>query len=187
MKYILIILFILGLVYVLIPGPGTVDQFPPLPNSVKSTEPGDTFQVPNLAAYFSDFDRQGITGYYRKEFARLHLFGFIPPVVLNYPPKDAYQYVRDQQFSTFLEEYVYPLHESVYVTGYEPFVDGNIRHMQHSFIADHIHVDGRYFVSKTVLRLYPTFWFVRLIIYLGICISLVALFRVFKESLKEKN
>ncbi len=77
----LAILFLLGLTYLLLPGPSSVKDIAALPNSVKSSEPGDTIQVPNVAAYFSDMRRKEVTSFYLKEFSYLKIGGItIPPL-----------------------------------------------------------------------------------------------------------
>lgn len=145
-------------------------------------------QLPNIAAYFSQEDRKSITTFYRQDFADKFFFGkILPPLALNYPPKTAYTYVRDQLYVTFLEEYVYPLKGSIFVAGYEPYIDNELLKRNHSFIGDHIHISGNYFKSKTTLRYYPADLFNSLITYLGVWLSLFALYllaqRVFKEKL----
>ncbi len=186
-KITLIIIFIIGLLYILAPTPSSVNDFPPLPNSLKSNEPGDTYQVPNIAAYFSQFDRKGIGEFYRQKMQEKFFWGFLfPPATLNYPPKYAYTYLRDQLYVTFLEEYVYPLKGSIFVAGYEPYIDNEILKRNHTFIGDHIHINGQYFVSKTILRLYPASIFAALIVYLGIWLALAALYLIFKNILQER-
>jgi hypothetical protein len=114
-------IFILGLVYMIWPGPTGINDIPALPDSVKSSEPGDTTQVANVAAYFSNMRRKEVTDFYRHQFGYLKIFGVvIPPIKLNRPPEEAYTYIRDQQASTYLEEYAYPLRDSIFVNGFEP-------------------------------------------------------------------
>ncbi len=178
-KKILVSIFILGLVYILAPGPTSVNDFPSLANSLKSSEPGDTVQVPNIAAYFSDYDRAGITSFYRGAFRNLYLVNkLIPPISLNYPPENANSFVRDQQVSTFLEEYLYPLRGSIFVNGYDPNVENEMKKRNHTFIGDHLHIQGRYFNSKTTLRFYPADSFNRLIVYFGIWIAGIAIYEL---------
>src|SRR5258708_3548859 len=131
MRIVLIALFLVGLFYLLLPGPTKISDFPPLPGSLKSTEAGDTWQNPNNVAYFSKWWRSDVTAYYRKEYQKLNCpdtglkiinpFCYLPPIRLNRPPEEAYQYIRDQQQSTYLEEFTYPLRDSIFVNGFEPF------------------------------------------------------------------
>lgn len=185
-KFIAVIIFILGLVYILSPGPTKIEDFPPIPDSLKSDEPGDTYQNPNIVAYFSDFDREKITRFYRSAYQKNHfLVGLLFPISLNYPPETARAVIRNEQVSTFLEEYVYPLRGSILVNGYEPFVENEIKKREHWFIRDRIHINGRYFVSKSTLRFYPNDAFDRIIVYFGIWLAGFALFELSKKTFQE--
>lgn len=179
-------IFLVGLIYVILPGPSSIDDFSPLPGSVKSDLAGDTWQNPNIAAYFSDFDRAYITEFYRDRFAGKFLFGTLfPPLTLNHPPEYAYTYIRDQQFSTFLEEYTYPLRGSLFVNGYEPVVENNMFNKPHNFVADHIYHYEIPYDSKTTLRFYSAPFFYRILVYLGIWFSILAIYRISLKALKE--
>lgn len=186
---VLIALFILGLIYILAPGPSSIDDFPPIPNSLKSDEPGDTYQVPNVVAYFSDYDRVGITNFYKDDFRNKFFFGkLIPLLVLNHPPLYAKTVVRDQINVTFIEEYTYPLKGSIFVAGYEPFIENEMFGREHFFIRDHIQVikqSDRYFKSKTTIRYYPAAWHVSLVTYVGIWVVSFALLKIFRKALSK--
>jgi hypothetical protein len=185
MRALLITLFVIGLIYIFIPGPSNIEEFSPLPNSIKSAEPGDTRQVPNLAAYFSDHERANITEFYKESFKNSFLFGkIIPPISLNYPPRNAYTLIRDQLYATFLEEYTYPLKGSLYVAGYEPFVDNEMFKRPHNFVGDHLHIDDVYYKSKTTVRFYPVPWHVSLFTYVGIWLGGIALYKIFQRARK---
>lgn len=183
----LLALFILGLVYILIPGPSSVEDFAPLPNSTRSDLDGDTWQNVNIAAYFSDFRRDYITKFYRNNLLSKHIFGgIIPPVSLNHPPEAAYQYIRDQQESYFLEEYLYPLRESLFVNGYDP-LGVNTMYNRAEQVGD---VGNRYWFkekpynTKTTLRYYPSSPFARGLVYLGIWASMLALYKIFIKEMR---
>lgn len=185
-RAIIIIFFLLGLIYLLWPGPNEVSDFPPLPDSLKSDEPGDTYQTPNIAAYFSQQDRAGITQFY-KDWYKSANFGFLPPIVLNHPPEEAHQFVRDQQVSTFLEEYVFPLRGSIFVNGYEPLVENSIKNRASNFFGNMIHINGNYYVSKTTLRYHPVPVIWRLVVYAGIWISILGIYKLTKKIWRERK
>ncbi|KKQ76882.1 hypothetical protein A2617_04095 [Candidatus Daviesbacteria bacterium RIFOXYD1_FULL_41_10] len=189
LKIISWVLFILGLFYVALPGPSSINDFPALTPSVKSTLEGDTIQNPNIAAYYSDYRRDFITWFYKNKFAGMHIFSLIfPPVTINHPPERAYQYIRDQQESTFLEEYVYPLRYSFYVNGFEPFIENKTYNRPSNFQGNHIIIrdktsgEEKYYDSKTTLRFYPTGLFSRVLVYVLIWLSGISLFRLYKEA-----
>lgn len=178
------VVFILGLIYILIPGIGSVYDFPALPhNAIKSTESGDTVQIPNVEAFFSDDRRAFATKFYKSKFDTLEILGTtIPSLRINRPPEEAFQYIRDQQFATYLEEYTYPLRESFFINGIEPVDDnGNLRK-----VPTNTFVNGYYYQSKVTLRLYPTKVYNRVIVYLGIWVSMLALFYMGRKIAKER-
>lgn len=186
-KKILVTFFIIGLLYIILPGPTSVTDFAPLPNSLKSNEPGDTVQSPNIAAFFSFLDRAGITGFYRQNYQNLFWFGkLIPAITLNYPPEEANTAIRDQLYVTFMEEYVYPLRGSIFVGGYEPKIQDDLLHRHHTYVGDHVHIDGVYYNSKTTLRFYPNNPVLRVIIYLAIWGASFWLFEIWRKSQREE-
>lgn len=111
------IAFFIGTFYLLLPSP---KNFPPLPNSFKSIEPGDTWQIANVSAYYTDLPRQEVINYYYNYFSRSP-FLQIPLITykLNHPPERIKEILRDTQFTTFVEEIVHPLRESVFISGFE--------------------------------------------------------------------
>ena len=112
--------------------------------------------------------------------------GFLfPPISLNYPPEYAKQYIRNEQKGTFLEEYVYPLRESVFVNGYEPAVEDEMMKKPRSFIGDHINIKGNYYVSKTILRFYPSGLFERLLVYISLWLIVISISDLLKRIAKE--
>ncbi len=60
-KLLFIIFLILGTIYLILPAP---KNFPYLPNSIKSIEPGDTVQIANVSAYYTDTSRKEVVDYY---------------------------------------------------------------------------------------------------------------------------
>jgi hypothetical protein len=112
-KIIIFSIFILLLVYILPKSP----EFPKPPiDSVQSDQPADV-ESPLRRAYYTNLSRSEVISHYEKEFNK----GFkIYTPRLNYPPEDAQLLIRDQTKSTFLEEIVHPLRESLYVNGFEP-------------------------------------------------------------------
>lgn len=186
-KFIAVSIFITGLIYIIIPEPAGINDFSGPADFLKSDEPGDTVQVPNVAAYFSQFDRSAATSFYRKTYQEKFPFmgKFIPPLSLNHPPQNARVNFNTEAYFTFLEEYVYPLRGSLMVAGYEPYIDNEIRGKTHNFISDHIHINGSYFVSKTKLRYFPAHPIVKTLVYVGIWLSLMSIWSLWKKVAKE--
>lgn len=184
-KIILTSLFILGLIYLFLPGPTLIDQFSPLPNSDKSIFSGDTIQNPNISAYYSNFRRDFITQFYKTELQMNVFFGkLIPPMRINRRPEEAYQWIRDQQESTFLEQYSYPLRESLFVNGYDPMTAHEIAGIVRTdYVSNTIEYRGNRYNTKTTIRLYFPKPQYRLIEYLGIWIALFGLYFVAKKAI----
>lgn len=88
---------------------------PPFPNGLwdfqSSMEPADK-ETPLRRGYYTNLTREQLMDHYSKEFA----WG----VRLNYPPEEAQTLIRDQTKSSFLQEVVHPMRESLFVNGYQP-------------------------------------------------------------------
>lgn len=187
MRITLIVIFIFGLIYIISPTPSKISNFSPLPDSLKSDEPGDTIQNPNTTAYFSNFKREEITKFYKQDFKDKFWFGkFLPEVSLNHPPLYAKDIIRDQINVTFLEEYLYPLKGSLFIGGYEPTIENDLLYRRHNFVGDHIQLKGKgpYYLSKTTIRFYQAPILGSLIVYMGIWIASLAIFELFKKVSK---
>lgn len=116
-KTLFLILFIVGTFYLSLPAP---KDFPPLPDSVKSVEPGDTEQIANVSAYYTDISREEVVNFYYDYFSKSPFLNIpLPTYKLNHPPERIREVLRDTQQSTFVEEIVHPLRESVFVNGFE--------------------------------------------------------------------
>lgn len=184
-KTVLTLIFLLGLTYILWPGPSSTSDFPPLPDSLRSDEPGDNWENPNNAAYFSDFRRSYVIDFYKNKFSYLNIFGFqIPPLRSNHPPEEAFTYIRDQQQSTYLEQYSYPLRDALFINGFEPFDEQGKpwREGAHHMYPNEI----RFYASKTTIRYYGSSVSSRLIVYLLIWASMILLYKLTKKAVSEK-
>lgn len=184
-REILVGVFLLGLFYLLLPGASSIDDFPALRASAKSNLEGDTIQNPNIAAYFSNFRRDYITYFYKDFFSRTLIpFVSLPVISINRPPEEAFKYVRDQQESTFLEEYVFPMRESIYVNGYDVKLANDMYHKgARSFIGDHYYYGGKYFNTKTTIRYYPSNIILRILIYMASWILGIFSFKLWRYEL----
>lgn len=182
--FILAFIFIIGLMYLLFPGPESITDIPALPDSIKSDEPGDTYQNSNIAGFYGDKRRKFVTQFYQKSFEKLNFGGFpLPSIRLNHPPEEAYQYIRDQQRSTYLEQYLYPLRGYLFVSGYEPFNESGQKYNSSSYLLSF--KDGIY-TTKVTIRYYPVPLINRLLIYSLYWIALLLLFYIIKAVRKEK-
>ena len=156
MKKLLVILFfissVLLFVYVNLPNP----EFPEPPtDSLRSKDPADS-ETSLRRAYFTNLTREEVINHYKKEFNK----GFnIYTPRLNYPPEESQTIIRDQTMSTFLEEIVHPLRESIYINGFEPKLK-----------KDTIIIEGRNWRQKIIIRYVPSSIWIRFLV-LGLTLA----------------
>ncbi len=104
--------------YLLLPAP--LLPPPDLPESAKSNEPGDTWQLPNVSAYYTDKLRPEALDFYAQYFSRSSFLNIpLPTYRLNHPPEYAKQVFIDTKQSYYLEEIIHPFRESLFVNGFE--------------------------------------------------------------------
>lgn len=170
---------ILLLLYMIWPGPSKIANFKALPSSDKSTLEGDTIQIPNVVGYFSDNYREFVTPFYAKNFQTLSHFPFAP-LRLNHPPEYSWTAIKKYTDSTYIEEYVYPLRDSIYVNGFEPFYSNGEPKFWGS---SKFEVDGNSWFTKTTLRYYPSKLIVRILVWFGIVSSTYFLLKLGRKIL----
>jgi hypothetical protein len=161
----------LFLLYLVMPGPTVIADFLPLSDSTKSSYEGDTIQVPNVASYFSDHYRTDVVAFYTEGYLNKTKF-FFKPLRLNHPPEEAYTFIKDQTPSTYLEELTYPFRDSLFVNGYEPLDENGEARWRG---ASRIEYDGARYDTKVTLRYYPSKLSARLLLWLGVNASVIAL------------
>ncbi len=176
-KTFFIIFSALLFIYMMWPGPTSIQNFQALPGSEKSTLSGDTWQVPNVAAYFSSNYREFVVPFYSKMHRGLSHF-FFPPIRINYPPEFAFTAIKKYTDSTYLEELVYPLRDSLYVNGYEPFYQDGQPKFWGSIKFTPTNKDWD---TKVTLRFYPSPFWAKLLVWFGIVLSVGFLYRVTRK------
>lgn len=180
MKKIYLIFSLFLLAYMLWPGLGKISDFKALPNSTKSKLEGDTIQIPNVAAYFSNNFRRLVVPFYSDNYQNLTKLP-LPPLRLNYPPEFSWTAIKKHTDSTYLEELVYPLRDSIYINGFEPFYEnGEPKYWG----AVKFEVGGDVWFTKTTLRFYPSTIAARIATWFGIVLSTYFLFRLGKVILR---
>jgi hypothetical protein len=158
-KKILIIFFAIVCVifvgYLVLPNP----TFPvPPPGSLKSQEPAD-LESPLRQGYFTNFTRDQAISWYENQFNHSSFLGLkLPTLLFNYPPEEAQTLIRDQTSSTFLQELVHPLRESLYINGFKPpsFNDEPV-----------FFVGGKHWALKIIIKSVPSPLWARLVIFAG--------------------
>jgi hypothetical protein len=174
---------ILLLVYMLWPGPSQISDFPALSDSTKSTLEGDTIQIPNVAGYFSNNYREFSTDYYKDNYRELSYLP-ISPIKLNHPPEYAWKVIKVNTDSTYLEEFVYPLRDSLYINGFEPFYEDGSPKFWGAIPFD---INSKNYFTKVTLRFYQSELLTRFIVWFGIIVSIFLLFKLGRRIVLEKN
>jgi len=163
---ILLVLFILLFIYVSPPSP----EFPKPPSDfVQSGEPADV-ETPLRRGYYTNLTRGEVIAHYEKEFNQ----GFnVYTPRLNYPPEDAPLLIRDQTKSTFLEEIVHPLRESIYINGFEPKTEEYAQYYK-----------GIRYNQKIIVRYVPSSMWIRIFAVTGSIVSAYFLIKEYKYAKK---
>lgn len=160
------------LAYLLIPAPLLKD----LPSSVKSKDPGDTAQMKNVTAFYTNLSRTEVINFYKSAYTGPIL------IRLNYPPEYAKTIFRNPFQSYYLEEFSLPLKESLYINGYE--WEKDVFTKPENRIAFKMIHEGIEYKSKITLKIIPTPVTVRIFVFLIIEISFFALFNLYRQFLK---
>lgn len=178
--YVIYIIFsFLLLIYLLWPYEvNNIEDFTTLPNSCRSTLDGDTVQVPNLKAYFSDIYRSEAINKYKKEMQGGHKL-FFPPLKFNLPPEDAFTFIKVQTQSTYLEQYTYPLRGTIYINGLEPF-DEESKKPRYSAATPFVCNDTEY-ETKVTIRYYQTSLVSRIFSYLMINLAIFLAYKIVQK------
>ncbi len=175
--------FIFGLfllLYLLWPMPSSVSKFSQLPASVKSDLAGDTYQIPNVVAYFSNNYRDEVMLFYKSDFRRL-VRNFFGPITINHPPEFSWDVIKKHTDTTYLEELVYPLKGSLYVNGFEPFYsDGEGKFWG----ATKFGAGGSEWYTKVTMRYFPSSTLARVIVWLGIMVAIALIYQSGKEVIQ---
>lgn len=147
----LLIFNVLAFLYLVSPLP----ELPPLPNSVKSDEPGDTIQIPNVSAYYTNLSRTEVINFYKANYNSLFR------IQLNHPPEKAKGIIRDTVQSYYLEEFVLPYKETLYINGFE--WEKDVFTKPEKRIKNKLLYMGKEYQSKITLRTFPVPLYKRLI------------------------
>src|SRR3989344_1976234 len=158
MKIFYFIFSAIFIAYLILPG----YEFPiPPQDSLQSQEPAD-IETPLRKAYFTNYTRNGTLNHYFLQLARSPVLGILMPTYrLNYPPEEAQAIIRDQTRSTFLEEIVHPLRESLFVNGFQAKDE-----------KDTILIADKVWLHKITVRYVPSSGYFRLIVGIAILVLL---------------
>lgn len=171
-----IILNLLAIVYLISPTP----KLKNLPNSIKSNEPGDTVQIPNVSAYYTNLSRTEVMNFYKANYTGLFL------IRLNHPPEKAKEIIKSTIQSYYFEEFILPFKESLYVNGFE--WENDVFTKPEKRIKNKLIYENKEFKSKITIRTFPTSIPKRLISFFTTEIVIILGFSILKSVfLKNKK
>lgn len=152
----LIIFNIFTVLYLVSPTPTLKD----LDNSAKSDEPGDTTQLKNVSAYYTNLGRTEVINFYKANYSGLFR------IILNHPPERAKTVIRDTTQSYYLEEFVLPFKESLFINGYE--WQNDVFTKPEKRIQNKLIYKGKEYSAKITLKTFPTPVPIRLLTFFSI-------------------
>ena len=149
-KHVLISGFLLVATYYLLsPVPGMP---PPPAGGPGSSSPADTESI-YRTSYYTHLTRADITGFYQSLWRQ-------PLVNLIIPPEDAPVVIRDQARSSWIEELIHPLKDSLYINGFYPVKP-----------TEQINLAGQHWEGKITIHYIPSHPVTRLTVLLLVAVS----------------
>ena len=147
-KKFLIVLFcifnIFAIIYLISPTP----QIPDLANSVKSDEPGDTVQLKNVSAYYTNMTRTEVMNFYKAYYSGPFR------IIINHPPEKSKEIIRDTIQSYYFEEYILPFKESLFINGFE--WENDVFTKPENRVKNKLIFKGKEYKAKITLKTIPT-------------------------------
>jgi hypothetical protein len=169
-------------IYLLLPGP----QLPPpdLSNSVKSDLPGDTVQIENTAGYFTNQSRKEAINFYQDYFSRSQFLNIpLPTYRINHPPELAKQVWVDTKRSYYLEEFIHPFRESLFINGFD--WQNDVFTKPEKRVKNKLIYQGQEWAVKVSPRWFPSSPIVRLTVFWLTWIAFYKLFNLWSSEVKE--
>ncbi len=146
-------------IYLILPMP----KLPPtesLPEAYKSDEPGDTWQLINVSAYYTNKERADAIPFYQNYFSSS---SSLPMIRLNHPPEYAKEVFIDTKQTYYLEELIYPMRQSLFINGYE--WENDVFTPVASRKQFILEAGGKVWKSKVSLKWFSSNLFTRLIVF----------------------
>lgn len=175
-KFILIIIFVFNLfciTYLITPTP----TLKPLPNSVLSNLPGDTTQLNNVTGYYTNLSRTEVMNFY----SAIYTSPFL--IRLNHPPEKAKEIFRDTMQSYYIEEFIIPFKESLFVNGFE--WEKDVFTKPEKRISNKLTYNNITYPSKINTKLYTTSIYIRLFVLLLTQASIYLIYLCLKHFFKK--
>lgn len=176
--FLIIFIFIVNIIfvlYLLIPVP----TLPDLPYSAKSDEPGDTTQMVNITAFYTNQTRTQVINFYKAKYTS--------PIIirLNHPPEKSKEIIRDTTQSYYLEEFIIPFKESIFVNGYE--WENDVFTKPEARAKNKLIFKGKEYKAKITIKKFPTNIAQRLFTLLSVEIGIIYIIYFYRQFLKPKK
>jgi len=165
----------LAILYLVSPIP----QIPDLSNSAKSDEPGDTIQIPNVSGYYTNLSRTEVINFYKANYNGLFR------IRINHPPEKSKQIIKDTIQSYYLEEFVLPFKESLFINGYE--WQNDVFTKPEKRIVNRLLFKGKEYQTKITIKTFPVPISNRLISFFFIEIVVFILIKIYSDFIFKKN
>lgn len=154
-----------------------IPQLPDLVNSVKSDLPGDTVQIPNVSAYFTNMTRTEVMNFYKSYYYGLFRIN------LNHPPEKAKEIIVNTIQSYYFEEFILPFRGSLYVNGFE--WENDVFTKPENREKNKLIYQGKEYKSKITIRTFPVSITNRLISFFFTEISIIVICYLLKSAFKK--
>lgn len=171
----LIILNIFAVTYLISPTP----TLPDLANSVKSDEPGDTVQISNVSAYYTNMTRTEVMNFYKAYYSGPFR------IILNHPPEKSKEIIRDTIQSYYFQEFILPYKESLYVNGFE--WENDVFTKAENRVKNKLIFQGKEYKAKITIRTFPTSIPKRLISFFSTEVVILFGLFAFQSFFKKKH
>ena len=170
----LIVFNVLAFVYLISPTP----TLPDLENSVKSDLPGDTVQITNVSGYFTNLSRDQVIDFYKKNYSGIFRIN------LNHPPEKAKDIIVNTIQSYYLEEFVLPFKESLYINGFE--WENDVFTKAENRVKNKLIFKDKEYKAKITLKTFPTSIPKRIIAFLFTEAVIIFAIYTYQSFLKKK-
>lgn len=172
----LVIFNLVAIIYLVSPTP----KIPDLYNSLKSNEPGDTIQIPNVSAYYTNLTRTEVMNFYKANFDGPFR------IRLNYPPEKSKEIIKDTIQSYYFEEYNLPFKESLYINGFE--WENDVFTKPEKRAKNKLIYEGKTYKAKITIRTFTPSIPKRLASFFATETAIISIILIYKSFLKkDKN
>lgn len=173
--FIFVVFNVFAILYLISPAP----SIPPLPYSALSTEPGDTVQIPNVSGYYTNLTRTEVINFYKANYNGTFR------LQLNHPPEKSHDIFRDTMQSYYLEEFVLPFKDSLFINGFE--WENDVFTKPEKRIKNKLIYNGKEYKAKITLRHFPTSVPLRIITFFFTETSIIVALSYYRSALLSKK